>query len=153
MSVYGTPGTAEYQRNWRAANPGMASKHQATYATKHPERVAAARQRTIDKAKADPAAHNARVRANRKGVPTEQYEALLAKQYGLCAICGITEEQNGRAFDLDHDHGCCPGERTCGLCIRGLLCGRCNRGIGMFDDNPDMLRAALRYLTPTGWPV
>lgn len=45
-----------------------------------------------------------------------------------CAIC-----QRCFSVDLppniDHDHGCCPGPKSCGDCVRGLLCGRCNRAI------------------------
>lgn len=59
-----------------------------------------------------------------------------------CQICG----DNPESKHVDHDHSCCPGQQSCGLCIRGVLCGGCNRGIGFFSDSPDRLRAAALYL-------
>jgi hypothetical protein len=49
--------------------------------------------------------------------------ALLDKQHGKCALCSA--ELNG-SFHVDHDHGCCPGVRSCGACVRGILCQSCN---------------------------
>jgi hypothetical protein len=89
-----------------------------------------------------------RYRANLKkhGLTSEQYDALLAAQGGGCAICkGTTPYGRGR-FHIDHDHACCPGQRSCGKCVRGLLCGRCNPGLGAFQDSPDLLVAAAAYL-------
>ena len=42
--------------------------------------------------------------------------------------------------DVDHDHSCCPGSKTCGKCLRGLACQKCNQGIGQFGDDPDRMR-------------
>jgi len=90
------------------------------------------------------------------GITPEQYDALLAAQAGGCGVCG-TKEPTWRGqqanFRIDHDHGCCPGEKTCGKCIRGLLCGNCNTMLGMAKDNPDTLRRALIYLEVTPWSV
>ena len=89
-----------------------------------------------------------RYRANlkRHGVTAEQYDELLAAQGGGCAICGSTTPFGRGRFHVDHDHGCCPGQRSCGKCVRGLLCGRCNPGLGAFQDSPDLLLAAAAYL-------
>lgn len=78
------------------------------------------------------------------GITQEGYEAALARQGGVCAICGGKQENT--LFNVDHDHSCCPGTKTCGKCIRGLLCKRCNAGLGMFRDSPELLAAAVRYL-------
>lgn len=70
------------------------------------------------------------------------YEALLERQNGVCAICGCKpdhERNNGRGvLAVDHDHDT--------LQVRGLLCGRCNMGIGLMDDNIDFLAASMAYL-------
>ena len=50
----------------------------------------------------------------------EEYQAKLAAQEGVCAICSVPP--GPKRLHVDHDHGCCPGHRTCGKCVRDLLC-------------------------------
>ena len=80
------------------------------------------------------------------GITVAEYDAMLANQGGGCAICG-EQCSSGRKLAVDHNHACCPGDRTCGKCIRGLLCGSCNQGIGKLRDSPRLLIAAASYLT------
>jgi len=83
------------------------------------------------------------------GVSPETYDILLEKQKGCCAICGISQpdkNSKNKYFCLDHDHNCCPTQKTCGKCIRGLLCHNCNRGLGQFKDNTDIMYKAYKYL-------
>ena len=77
----------------------------------------------------------------------EAYHAMLAAQGGRCAVCGTDTPNGPGRWHVDHDHSCCPGKRSCGDCVRGLLCGKCNVGLGMFNDEPARLRAALDYLS------
>lgn len=85
----------------------------------------------------------------RYGLMPKQYEAKLAAQGGVCAICKQPETRlhrgNGPLLSLavDHDHRCCQGKTSCGRCVRGLLCDRCN--VGRFPDDPALLRAAADY--------
>lgn len=91
------------------------------------------------------------VRKDRYGLTQDEYDALLTEQGGGCAICGETDPGHSRtSMCVDHDHTCCPGERTCGKCIRGLLCGPCNNGLGRFRDDPERLRKAASYLERGG---
>lgn len=60
----------------------------------------------------------------RYNISGADYERLLSSQGGTCAICGI--KPGSRRLAVDHDHACCPGRRSCGRCVRGLLCKRCN---------------------------
>ena len=82
------------------------------------------------------------------GLTPEAYDALLEAQGGCCAICGSPDPRNGAQlrWAVDHDHACCPGSKTCGKCVRGLLCHPCNHGLGKFGDNASVLRAAAAYL-------
>lgn len=75
------------------------------------------------------------------GMTQERYDGLLLLQHGTCAIC-----QREAKLHVDHDHACCPTDRTCGRCIRGLLCPNCNNGLGRFGDDPDVLERAAAYL-------
>ena len=86
-----------------------------------------------------PDIHRAMELRKRFGIEPAQYEALLEQQRGGCAICAAepTAEKWG-VLHVDHCH-------STGL-IRGLLCARCNVGLGQFNDSPDRLRAAADYL-------
>lgn len=65
-----------------------------------------------------------------------EYDRLLNLQGGGCAICGAFPTERSLAVDHDHDTGR----------IRGLLCMRCNTGIGHFEDSIPLLEAAIDYL-------
>ena len=81
----------------------------------------------------------------RYGLTLEKYEALLSAQGGVCAICkGVNA--NGYRLSIDHDHACCPGNKSCGRCVRALLCGSCNHMIGHAKDRPERLRAGAEYI-------
>jgi len=81
------------------------------------------------------------------GITEDDYTERLRAQSGECAICGATDPGSGHEFfSVDHDHVCCPGRRSCGACIRGLLCTSCNTGIGLLGDAPIRLRDAADYL-------
>ena len=99
----------------------------------------------------DPVNYRRWVLHTRYRMTPEGLEALRAKQGGLCAICRQAEGDkyaDGRLkdFSIDHDHTCCPGERSCGRCVRGLLCRKCNVGIGNLRETPAILRAAADYI-------
>ncbi len=84
------------------------------------------------------------------GVTVDWYIATLTEQGGGCAICGKTEEENGKLLAVDHDHACCPGKFSCGECVRGLLCHGCNVAIGHLQDSPRLLVNAMSYITREG---
>lgn len=62
----------------------------------------------------------------------ELYQALFDYQDGLCGIC-LKEDGSGRRLAVDHDRRCCSGKRSCGKCVRGLLCYSCNTKLGWFE--------------------
>lgn len=68
----------------------------------------------------------------------------MVETQGGCAICGI--ENPPSQWHVDHDHSCCTGWKTCGECVRGVLCNNCNLGIGMLGDSPEVLDRASEYL-------
>ena len=88
------------------------------------------------------------------GLTVESYETLLAAQDGRCAICRTTEPgAPGRSWQVDHDHSCCPeARRSCGKCVRGLLCASCNIGLG-WAERAEWIAAAQEYLTSHPSPV
>ncbi|MFJ6281387.1 endonuclease domain-containing protein [Arthrobacter subterraneus] len=63
-----------------------------------------------------------------------------------CRICRLPFGDGVTRLSIDHDHACCPGDYSCGKCIRGLLCPNCNRGLGLFKDDAALLQSASSYL-------
>ena len=84
-------------------------------------------------------------RASRKfGLSKEKVLQLLRKE--KCEICETETSPNKCGFHIDHDHSCCPDKKSCGKCVRGLLCQKCNSVIGFAKDDPEILKAAISYL-------
>lgn len=86
------------------------------------------------------------VRYYKHKVTPNKYLELLAEQGGVCALCLKPFDEKLKP-SIDHDHKCCPGKTSCGNCVRGLLHLRCNALLGMCQDNIDVLRAAINYLS------
>lgn len=71
------------------------------------------------------------------GIHPEVYHEMVARQMGLCAICGeVPKTKQGLCVDHDHSTGH----------VRGLLCNNCNAGMGYLKDNEKVLESALSYL-------
>lgn len=93
------------------------------------------------------------------GITLERYDQLYESQRGRCELCdraivrAYSIESNGKrgpkkhGAHIDHDPGCCPGRKSCGRCIRALLCSQCNTGIRLFRHDPKLLRLAIEYVT------
>lgn len=84
-------------------------------------------------------------RLNRKGnykkyygITLEEYEHLFYRQGGKCKICKTHQTKLKKLLSVDHDHNTNK--------VRGLLCQKCNQGLGMFNDCPDSLMQAAFYL-------
>lgn len=77
----------------------------------------------------------------RYNISIGDWQALFDKQQGKCAICGIHQCQLNITLAIDHDH--LTGK------VRGLLCTKCNTGLGMFvvdEKKTDLLKKAIKYI-------
>ena len=102
----------------------------------HPERMKNAQ---VAWRKANPEYSREYALLTKYGITLQEWNVLLAKQKGGCAICHTTTP-GGRTkqFHVDHDH--VTGK------VRGLLCSKCNQAIGLLSDSPVTIRAALVYV-------
>lgn len=75
------------------------------------------------------------------GISIDDFEQMAVQQKGLCAIC---DDKLDMGFNtaVDHDHAT--------GAVRGLLCSRCNRSLGGFRDQIDLLTKAAEYLRRHG---
>lgn len=73
------------------------------------------------------------------GLTEADWDALIRRQGNRCAVCR-TDKPGGRGerWHIDHDH--VTGQ------VRGLLCGKCNSAIGLLGDDPEVIKAAARYV-------
>lgn len=126
---------SEYHKAWRAKNKDKHARRAAeNYAAMSEEDRQAYIQRGVE--------HRRKTAYNlmsNYGITQEQYEKMLSGQGGGCAICD--RPPGNRRLAVDHDHKCCPGTKTCGMCIRGLLCTTCNVWLGFYENEVWIARA------------
>jgi len=88
---------------------------------------------------------NSRRKTNLKrryGITVEEYDALLESQEGRCKVCRRLPQK--MRLQVDHDHEI---EKKLGkVVVRGLLCFRCNRGLGAFEYLNENLARARDYM-------
>jgi hypothetical protein len=135
----------------RYACKGCYNKVRADYRKRNPEKVNAGKMQNYydrhEESKARLRARYPKVRAWRLihhyGLTIEQYEEILRLQGGGCAICGQPPgEAKFQRMHVDHDH--VSGD------VRGILCGKCNVGLGSFCDSQKILLRAAKYLKRKG---
>lgn len=90
----------------------------------------------------------------RLGISEEHFLKMLEEQRYACAICR-TPFGDGKRIHVDHDHACCPAvpdatAKTCGRCIRGLLCVRCNTWLGWLERYGQAAEAYLARVDRAG---
>lgn len=99
-------------------------------------------QRRVENSPDRRVANRAQLLRSRYGLTAEQHDAMLAEQRGLCFICGNPPDPNGvkaaSRLHVDHDH--VTGK------VRSLICNHCNRGVGAFRDDPELMRVAALYI-------
>ncbi len=93
------------------------------------------RKKNPEKMKVQSLRHNHSRKLRKRGITHAEFDSMKHSQGGACAICG----GNGKnGLHLDHDHKTNK--------VRGLLCCRCNFGIGSFRDDLNLLTNAIHYL-------
>lgn len=103
------------------------------YTTRHRRFYLKHKEKLIKQAKECYHQNKVSILAKKLGVSEQEVVAGIEKAKGRCEICG--EEAK---LVIDHDHK--TGK------FRGMLCGACNHGLGNFRDNPQVLKAAIKYL-------
>ena len=106
---------------------------------------ASERQQRAERWQRDPAAEWRKELAKRLRsqfrISIEDYDRMYLAQEGRCGICGkpgrgsewAAGDDALRCLAVDHDRRCCPGDKSCGRCVRGLLCGSCNPKLGFYE--------------------
>jgi len=136
--------SAAYMREYRKKHPGASSRLTTRWAKANRESDRKYKKKWQD---AHPESMRSRALKHKYGITLEEYNALLLKQNGVCAVCK-TPPLKGKVLNVDHDHRCCVGRngKCCGKCIRGLIHQTCNLMLGGAKDSPTILRLGAEYL-------
>lgn len=128
-----------YQRNRI-----LLRRRQVEWSRNNPDKARENRRKDLEKHRQKRLASRKAARITRYGITLEQYQDMELSQSYLCAICRQPPEKlNGKTKSLNVDHYHFSGK------VRGLLCTRCNTGLGQFLDSPDLLHRAIEYLLAT----
>lgn len=136
-------GSAAYEASkpamlaWRKRNPDKVKAHYKNWIEKHPA------QYRLSTFKAD--------LKKLYGLSLEDWDEMVIRQAGRCGNPGCNVQMT-KAKEPHVDHAHVPNYRKLPqhekkMLVRGLLCGRCNTGIGQFDDDEKKLAGAIQYLT------
>jgi hypothetical protein len=82
----------------------------------------------------------------RYNITLAEYEEMLLEQDYCCKACGRHQRLFNKSLAVDHNHACCAGEKSCGGCVRGLLCGPCNTALGLLEDSRERIKSLDDYL-------
>ena len=141
----------ERHKRWVANNRERRRAQQARWYRSNAERIAEENkingpirvQKHRDYYEKHPEKLTERALKHHHGLSLREYQGILEAQGGTCAICRGTESDSGtKRLSVDHDH-------KTGV-VRGLLCGRCNRMLGLAKDLPQTLMEAAKYLLKAG---
>lgn len=140
---------AEYHQNYREERREEAREYARNYRAENPEKVKEANRKWVEANRDYSRERNRKWRADNRD---KAFESKLARRHdmtlvdwqewwdahgGRCYLCG--DPLDGVKAVIDHDHACCPKNRSCAKCRRGLACGNCNSLVGFAGDDPDRL--------------
>lgn len=112
-----------FERQWRSERVEIRREQKKRWAAENPERKALVSRESW---------------LGRYNLTVKSWNDLYDAQNGMCAVCSVPLERRGRNTHVDHDH-------SSGF-VRGLLCRRCNRALGLLKDEERVLQGAIRYL-------
>jgi len=134
---------AVVRRRWYERNRDYAIRRAQAWKERNPERYEEQKRRYREEHKEERRDVARRGHLWRQyGLTPEEYDFLRLAQADLCAVCGLAD---AAGLHIDHHH-------DTGL-IRGLLCGKCNRAIGLLREDPALFDAASSYLQRPQLPL
>ena len=125
---------------WAKENPERMAESTLRYCLKNREKILErGRKRYAKIPKEERKRRNRKENLKRLGLDEESLAQIFIKQNGVCAICAEQISlRNDRFTHLDHCHK--------SKKFRGILCTKCNTGLGKFNENVAVLQNAILYL-------
>lgn len=132
---------AAYDKKYYLENIEKKKAYEKSYSYANKEKKTAY---SLKWAEENPEKRQAYLLKSKYGLDVNTFEEKVKNQNGVCAIS--KQVPSDKTLCIDHDHSCCPGKKSCGKCVRGLLHRQINTAMGLFQDNPEWLRAAADYI-------
>jgi hypothetical protein len=135
-------------KKWKQENPERVSEYSKEWKEKNVEHIKDYNKKHAKERWQDPefrSMSRERQLKNRYNLSLSEFNEMWLSQGGRCCVCEVEMQPAGVTDDsvvVDHNHD--TGE------VRGLLCRLCNRGLGVFKDNPYFLHKAALYLEERG---
>ncbi len=133
--------TKARNRKWAEENPERMKELQQKHREENLEKMKARSKQWYQDNKARAAVNSKKSKLRTQyGISLETYDAMMEEQKWHCPICGVelNKEETATSPRIDHNHE--TGQ------VRGILCMKCNSGLGMFKDSPLLLMRAAAYL-------
>lgn len=125
--------------NWRKENKDKVKRWSKAYYLKNKEKLNKRCRKDYQKNKERYIERSKVARLKRLfGLTPDDYNNIFDRQRGYCAVCGIHQSELKMALAVDHSH------KTGN--VRGLLCGKCNRALGLANDDVSILLSMVDYL-------
>lgn len=136
----------KYHREWYLNNKDRHKESNSKWAANNQDKIKESKRKWHEKNKEKVRAYGREWMRGRSffvyGITNADFENMVKKQDGVCAICGLPPNGNPKTKEkrlhVDHDH--ITGK------VRGLLCFKCNSALGNFNDARDLVASALDYL-------
>lgn len=145
QGIKGTAKSLEDRRAEREANKDEINRQRRERYASNAEIRSKAVQRATVAVKRDPDKRRDYLLRRKYGISLVQYNEMFVSQGGLCLICGGPEQRvhstSKELCQLSVDHCHKTGR------VRGLLCTKCNHILGLWQDDPEIFKTAIAYLT------
>lgn len=82
----------------------------------------------------------------RHNISYDRFIKIISYQDWSCAVCKTKLNENINELCIDHDHSCCTKADSCGKCIRGILCRKCNMAEGLLKSDISIIENLLIYV-------
>lgn len=124
-----------YVAKWHKKNAERLKAYKAKYREDNLERLKANSRKWFDD---NPGAARSHALRRKYGLTPEAWLEMYEAQGGCCLICQNSFSENRKHIHVDHNHDTAE--------VRGLLCGNCNKALGLLGEDPNTLARAVKYL-------
>lgn len=127
-----------YSKEWREKNAEKIATKKSEWYINNKDKRREYIENNKEKFKEKRSKYWKKVKYEKYDITEEDYQKMFEAQNGECMICGTHQDKFNYSLHIDHNHKTNK--------VRGLLCFKCNNGIGFFNDDVELLGKVIEYL-------